>query len=340
MASRMRVTVLHPNELGPNEANLWSMFQRTTPATTSPFLSLTFAQAVGRARPSARVAVIEMDGTIEGFLPFELAGPRVALPIGWPMSDVQGIVGSGAPIDPRWVVKNAGLRVWRFDRLPFEQFAFAPYQRSTFESPVMDLSNGYESYLKAVNDKSKSLTSTNARKRRALEREIGPVVFEWNSSRSEDFRRVIDWKTEQYRRTGGRELFSDPTALQIAEEVAASSAEDCSGIVHVLLVGERPIATGFNIMGPSGLSGWFPVYDPEFGDFSPGTMMHLALAEEASNRGVPQIDLGGGEQPYKLKLATGSHTLAKGAVYASRAEDESRKLYRRMRALRTRMREA
>ena len=46
----MRVTVVRPGDLGPGEASLWATFQRSSPVTLNPFLSLTFARVVGRSR--------------------------------------------------------------------------------------------------------------------------------------------------------------------------------------------------------------------------------------------------------------------------------------------------
>jgi len=332
----MRVTVVRPNELGPDEAALWSTFQASTTATRNPFLSLTFARAVGRARSSARVAVIEQDGVIGGFLPFDLTRPGIAIPIGWPMNDLQGLVTSSGAPELRTVVKLAGLRVWRFDHLLSEQAARLPYRLPTFQSPVIDLSDGYQSYLTWLNGKSK-VTAQTARKRRALERDLGSVALEWNSPRPEDFRRVIEWKTEQYRRTGGNELFGDPAALRIAEELAASSDDDCAGIVNVLRADGRPVAAHFGIATRNELSWWFPTYDPDLGQYSPGMTMLMAVTEESARRRMTRIDLGAGQQSYKLRVATGSYAVAKGAVHANRAEGAGRRAYRQMRQLGSRM---
>ena len=103
----MRVTVLRPGELGSEEARLWAKFQQLSPVTMNPFLSLAFAQAVDRVRSNTRVAVIEEEGKIEAFLPFELASRTIAVPIGSPMNDLQGFIHSGLPIDARQVIKSA-----------------------------------------------------------------------------------------------------------------------------------------------------------------------------------------------------------------------------------------
>lgn len=330
----MRVTVVRPGDLGPEEASLWSAFQQTAPVLSNPFLSLTFAQAVGRFRPAARVAVVEDDGRIEAFLPFELApgqaagkaAGNVAVPIGHPMNDLQGFVGSGAPVDARAVVRDSGLRGWRFLHVPADQRALMPhqYQETVVRCPVMDLSGGYEQYHQSM---AKTATYKNARKKqRSLERQFGPVRLVWGTPDPAHFRQLVDWKRGKY--GGARRLFSDPAALPIIEALAAADADDCRGILSVMFAGERPIANVLGLAGPAGLCAWFSSYDPDCQQFSPGTIMWYLLAEQAAARGLTQIDFGGGQDGYKFSLANTFYPVAGGAVWASRVEQAVRGLYR------------
>ena len=326
----MRVTVVRPADLGPGEADLWARFQKTSPVMSSPFLSLTFSQIVGRARPGARVAVIESDGEITAFLPFELAARRIAMPIGYPMNDLQGLISSGAPVDARSAIRKAGLRGWRFIAVPAEQAALAPYhyRGTTVQAPVADLSNGYEAFIQS---RSRSLVAETARKRRALERQSGAVSLEWSSPRPDRLRQLIDWKSGKY--GGTRQLFSDPAAVRMVEEIAASATEDCQGLVSVLLAGERPVTIYLGMTGPRGLTGWFASYDSSLSRFSPGTIMFFAVAEEAARRGIATFELGYGQDGYKFRLANDSYPVAGGAVWASRAEEKARDIYRRVRRI-------
>jgi CelD/BcsL family acetyltransferase involved in cellulose biosynthesis len=323
----MRVTVVQPGDLGPSEADLWARFQKSQPAMLNPFLSLTFAQTVGRARPAARIAVIEDGGEITAFLPFELAPRKIAMPIGYPMNDLQGLVSSGAPVSARSVVRRAGLRGWRFTATPTDQRDLMAhcYRGATVSALVIDLAAGYRTYLSS---RSRPLASESGRKRRALARQQGPVALQWSSSSAGHLRQLIAWKADRY--GGARQLFSDPTAVRIIEELAAGGDENCRGIVNVLLAGERLAAINLGILGPTGLTGWFLAYDPGLSRFSPGTMMVFALAEEAANRGITRIELGNGQDRYKSALANTSYPVAGGAVWASRAEGVARSIYRRL----------
>jgi CelD/BcsL family acetyltransferase involved in cellulose biosynthesis len=323
----VRVTVVRPGDLGPAEAVLWGKFQHASPMTLSPFLSLTFAQVVGRSRPNARVAVIEVDGRIEAFFPFELHARKMAQPIGHPMNDLQGFIWSGVPLDARAVVRHAGLRGWRFISAPAEQGILKPhhYAGTMVQCPVIDLSEGYGSYISSRN---KSSMKKIAEKRRSLGRNIGTVSFDWDNPSPECFRDLLGWKSANYSST--RVLFGqEPAAVRILEELAAADNEDCRGVLSVLFAGERAVAAHLGLLGPHGLAGLLPSYDRDLSRFSPGINMVLALAEEAAGRGVSRIDMGSGQFDYKFHLATGSYPVAAGAVWASRAEEAARSLYRR-----------
>jgi CelD/BcsL family acetyltransferase involved in cellulose biosynthesis len=324
----MRVTVVRPGDLGPAEAASWSRFQKQSPVLSNPFLSLTFSQAVGGFRPAARVAVVEEGGQIEAFLPFELASPRIAVPIGRSMNELQGFISSGAPLDARAIIRKAGLRGWRFLHVPAELDSLLPYHYDGTEvqCQVINLRDGYQAY---VSSRRKQTVKRIAEKRRSLARQLGEVSFQWNSSRPEDLQKLIQWKAGKY--AGAQRLFSNRTAVRIAEELAVCANDDCRGIVSVLSAGDRPVAAHLGLVGPWGLAWWFPSYDGTLSRFSPGTIMLFALAEEAANRGIAQIDLGAGQDGYKFSLANASYPVAGGAVWVSRAEQAVRRLYRQFR---------
>lgn len=318
----MRVTVVRPSDLGPSEASLWARFQKSSPELQNPFFSLTFAQAVGRHRLNSRVAVVEADGAIQAFLPFDLGPQRIGMPIGDPMNNLQGFIGSGLPIDARSVVKQAHLRGWRFNSVPVDQRPFAPfcYEGTTVPCPVIDLTKGDLSYI-----------SERRKARRALEQQLGTVSLEWNSTQSEHVGQLIEWKSRKY--YGTSQLFSDPTARSIVEGLATSNADDCHGVVSVLFAGAQPVAVHLGLLGPCSLVGWFMSYDPELSRLAPGMMLWSPLAKAARERGISQIDLGAGQDTYKFDLSNDSYIVAGGAVWVSGAEAAVRKTFRRLRAL-------
>jgi CelD/BcsL family acetyltransferase involved in cellulose biosynthesis len=318
----MRVTVARPGDLGPSEASLWARFQKSSPELQNPFFSLTFAQVVDRHRPNARVAVVEDNGAIQAFLPFELRTGRVGMPIGYPMNNLQGFITSGLPVDVRWVVKHAGLRGWRFTSAPVDQRDLAPFRHegTTVPCPVIDLTKG-----------DLSLISERKKARRALEKKFGTVRLEWHSAQPLQIDRLIEWKSRKYQ--GTARLFSDPTARSIVEYLAVSDGIDCCGVVSTLFAGSRVAAVHLGLLGPDSLAGWFMSYDPELSGFAPGMMLWNPLAKAAEERGIAQIDLGSGQDAYKFGLSNDSYMVAGGAVWVSRTEATVRKIVRRLRSL-------
>lgn len=325
----MRVTVVRPGDLGPGEASLWDRFQKSSAELQNPFFSLTFAQVVGRHRPGSRVAVVEADGAIQAFLPFDLGPQRIGMPIGDPMNNLQGFISGGATIDARLAVRKAGLRGWRYAAAPAAQRALAPhhYEGTLTEAPLIDLSGGYESYFAG---RSKKFSSDFLRKRRALDRAVGPVSLEWGATAPEHVRQLIEWKCARY--GGARQLFAEPASRRIVAELAVSSSEDCGGVVNVVRAGERTVAVTSSLTYPGVFCGWFMAYDEDLAKFSPGTLVMLATLEEAARRHITRIDMGAGQDSYKSRVMNASHPVAGGAVWVIPGERAARALYRRLRA--------
>lgn len=322
----MRVTVVRPDDLGPSEVALWTQFQRLAPQPPSPFMSLTFTRAVGRARPAARVAVVENGGRITAFLPFELAGGKLAVPAGSPINDLQGFIGE--PGNAREVIRRAGLRGWRFAHARADQTALKPhcYPESVVRCPVIGLGDGYEAWHAGL---SKPFTKKTAGQRRALARHRGDVSLEWHNPKH--LEQLIKWKSGKYHTS--RMLFADPTTRRIVDDLAEESDENCRGIVSVLTAAGSPVAAHYGLLGHGVLASWFPAYDPDMSRFSPGTLADLALAEEATSRGVGAIDLGYGQDGYKFRLANEFYEVMGGSVWVSRIERTARQAYRRFRSL-------
>jgi len=323
----MRVSVVRPGDLGPIEASLWARFQKSSPELQNPFFSLTFAQVVDRHRPNARVAVVEDNGDIQAFLPFDLGPQRIGRPIGDPMNNLQGFVSEDATINAKRVIREAGLRGWRYTAAPAEQRALAAhhYDGTLAEAPLIDLSDGYESYFAS---RSKNFTDDFGKQWRSLERRVGPASLEWGSTAPELIRQLIDWKSARY--GGTRELFAEPAARGIMEELSVSSSEECGGVVTVLRAGDQVLAVRSSLTSPGVISGWFTGHDPEMKKFSPGKLILLATAEEAARRDITRFELGAGQDAYKSRLSNGSYPVAGGAVWAIPGERAARGLYRRL----------
>ena len=269
------------------------------------------------AAPPRAVAVLGDGPRIRGFLAYETDSERVGWPLGRMVADVQGIVAEpGFECDLRRVVRALGICTLRFDHVLRDQTLFAPFHRSLHQSPVVDLSHGHEAYVNDVRSRSNRVITDIARRSRNLARKHGDVVVQWHSTRPEDLTTLIDWKSEQYRRTQGVDLFAYRWATSLLGDLTGETASECRGLVVTLRAGDQLIAADYGLAGGGTLAWWFPVYDPAFGRYSPGLILLLALAAQAAEHGVRFIDLGRGESGYKLRVANSSYTVAEGRVPA------------------------
>jgi CelD/BcsL family acetyltransferase involved in cellulose biosynthesis len=310
----VKTTVRAPEEITAEERLLWSDYVRHGPLG-SPFLSWTFVDIIARVRDDVRVAVIE-DAGGPGFFPFQAGSGHTGAPVGAGISDAQAFI---APppwtFDPGRLLAGAGLARWGFDHLVVEQAPFVPYHRSRHRAPVVDLGDGYEAFIGRLRSHSRDFLPQVLRRRRKLEREVGPVTFEW-STRDVDaaMGALREWKSEQYRRTGVWDRFSRPWIAGALDRLSAAVDPDCTGVLGVLRSGDRLAAVHLGLLSVDRLCWWFPAYDPELGRYSPGLILLLELIAGAADRHVPLLDLGRGEHGYKLRVADRFYEVAEGEL--------------------------
>jgi CelD/BcsL family acetyltransferase involved in cellulose biosynthesis len=306
------ISVIRPSELGPAEISAWHDMQRGTPTLGNPFLSPEFSIAVGQVRPSARVAVLTDGPDITGFFPFERRRLGVGVPIAAGLTDCQGLIHApGADWDARALLRGCRLSAWQFDHLVSGQKPFEQYGSALAPSPVMDLSGGFDAYHASL---SPTFCKQVRRKGRKLAREVGELRLVADSREEGGLRTLMSWKSDQYRRTGRLDRFSQPWIIELLDLLFATRTPSLTGLLSVLYAGEAPAAAHFGLRSDSTLAYWFTAYDPRLGNYSPGLIHHMQLAEASAGAGVKLIDLGKGAKRYKEALKTGDLFVAEGIV--------------------------
>jgi CelD/BcsL family acetyltransferase involved in cellulose biosynthesis len=324
MAGTMQVTVVPPAELGASEEKLWHEFQHSSPLGVHPWFSLTYVRAVCRADERGRIAVVEDDGAIRAFIPYTKGDDGIATAPGGGFTGLDGLVSSGVPIDLRAVIRRAGLRGWRFSHAPAEQRPLDPYRyQGDYHRDLVHYADLRDGRLPEGVERRISRTAVT---RRALQRQIGEVSFEWNSSDPAHLPLLLNWKSAQFETV--RQWVARPSVRPYLRELADSDNEDFSGITSVLSAGSQPIAILFSLRGGHIIAPWLVAYDPEYSRFSPGTLSWLALIQEASMRKVEMVDFGYGENQYKLWFGNATYSTDGGGVWASRLGSAARALYR------------
>lgn len=312
----VRVFVTRPGELGPAEIDAWHSMQRATPALANPFLTPEFAVAVGRLRPSARVAVLTEGGSITGFFPFEKRRLSAGVPVcGW-LTPCQGLIHApGLEWDPQELLRGCQLSAWRFDNLIADQRPFKPFHAATVASPRIDLSDGFGSYYAKLRVKSSRFCRELDRKSRKLTRELGDLRIVADSRDTSVLHTLMAWKSSQYRQTHHVDRFEQAWLVELLETLLATRSPQVSGMLSVLYAGDQPVAAQFGMRTETLLVGWFTGYEEALCKYSPGLIHLLQMTEKLPETGIRVIDMGGGAKSYyKETLKSDDSFVAQGVV--------------------------
>ncbi|MER5623878.1 GNAT family N-acetyltransferase [Streptosporangium sp. NPDC002544] len=310
----MRVSIVQPRDLGPVDIDRWRTLQGADAAFDSPFLSPEFTVTVGALQERVRVAVLHEGQDVVGFFPFERHPMGIGMPVAAGLTDAQGLVhAKDVEIDAQRLIRACGLAVYEFDHLIAGQPLLQP-GHSRHPSPIIDLRDGFESYIETIKVTSGKTYRSTAYKSRKLQRDAGPLRHDYATTDLAPLRTLLGWKTEQYRRTGRTDRFARPWIVELVERFLATDTEHFGGVLDMVYVDDRPVAGHFGLRTGTTLAGWFPAYDTAFAKYSPGLIHHLAMAEKAAEAGIGVIDMGRGEKEYKEKLKNGEYEVSEGRV--------------------------
>lgn len=297
------------------EVAAWHAMQHSDAALGNPFLSPEFAVAVGRFRPSARVAVLTDGPALAGFFPFERRRLGLGVPIGAGLTDCQGVVHArGFEWDARELLRGCGISAFHFDHLAQEQRPFQRWVAATAPSPVIDLTDGFAAYEEKLKTKSAQFCRDVARRGRKLSREAGPLRHVVDSRDMAALQSLMAWKSDQYRRTGRTDRFAQPWIVGLINDLFETRSSHFSGRLSVLYAADTPVAAHFGLQSGQVLAHWFPAYNMQFSKYSPGLIHHLRMIEDTAPLGISLIDLGKGTKRYKDTLKTSEIFVCEGSV--------------------------
>jgi CelD/BcsL family acetyltransferase involved in cellulose biosynthesis len=307
----MKITIVRPEDLGEAETARWRELQRTDPDLAGPFLAPEFTLGVGLFRDTVRVAVVEDGGRVTGFFPYERGPLGTGHPVGFGLTDLQGII---APpdlrLDARDLLRACGLGVWDFDHLLAHQLPFAPFHTAHRVEPVMDLAAGFAAFEEEMRKAAPKTHKTIRYKERKLGRDVGEVRYVFSSRDPADLTRLMAWKSGQYTRTGRTDRFARPWIVDLVRHFHATGF----GVLSVLWAGDEPVSAHFGLRSGPVMAGWFPAYDTRFGRYSPGMIGHLRLAQGCADGGITEIAMGRGGKEFKEGFKGREIVIAEGRV--------------------------
>jgi CelD/BcsL family acetyltransferase involved in cellulose biosynthesis len=186
--------------------------------------------------------------------------------------------------------------------------------------------HGYDSYVAERQRTSKKIFRSTFSKLRKLERDVGATCLEFDAHDSDALGLLTRWKSVQYRRTGHRDRFSVGWIAELVRDLFETRSDGCSGTLSALRSGNRLVAVHFGLRSESTLSCWFPAYDVTLARYSPGLALHLLMAEAAAAAGIRYLDLGKGDEEYKLSLKNGDLIVGEGWIDRPSAVAVARRL--------------
>ena len=306
----MAWTLLDFGALNAGQLAAWCQVRDANPALDSPYFNPTFAGAVHAIFGDVQVATDDD----QVWFPIQVK-KRLARPAGWPGADYHGPVAApGVTIDPLDLVRATGLRALRFDHVSEDRTEFAPWVDGREESPFIDVTDGLDGYLTRISKAGRDKLSRVRRMTNKAARQLGDVRLVWDAQDPGILDWLIDIKRAQYAATGAYDFFAMPRRRELVHQLAKTRADGFAGILSAVYAGETLLAAHFGLRDGAVLHWWFPVFDRSHAELAPGWILLRELIAAAPQLGVNRIDLGPGEEDYKLRAMTGSISVCQGEV--------------------------
>jgi CelD/BcsL family acetyltransferase involved in cellulose biosynthesis len=307
----LRAEVVRPSTLGASERAQWHEMQAQSPSLQRAFLSLTFAQACERANGRAYVAVLHDAGAIRGFFPFQFRSMwhqrlRLAERIGGGLSDAAGLIASpDLRISAPLLLRQAGISALSITHLMAGQELLGLDAEWSEVGHITDIREGPDAYFAALLERERAWVRDTERQLRKAEASYGDLRFTSTELASSDMiAELITQKRQQYQRTQAGDAFAPSANVRLISALNETPAPDCRLVMSRLGASDRVLAQHLGPQYHDVLSFWFPVYDPEAGNVSPGRLLLWQMIRHASESGIGLIDYGAGDAVYKRKFAT------------------------------------
>jgi Acetyltransferase (GNAT) domain len=172
-----------------------------------------------------------------------------------------------------------------------------------YPSPFIDWSlfPDWASFERMVKARIGNLFPDSRRRRKKVERDLGPLRFIFDDARDEPFVSCIRWKSAQWRSTGQIDGFANkPQHVRMLRELKRRGLLT----VSTLSAGETLLSVHLGAIADNRLYWWLPAYDPELARYSPGRLLLEDLLAESFARHHAEFDFLIGGEAYKWHYAT------------------------------------
>lgn len=316
------------------EKNLsdWSELIKAIGWYKSPFLKPGFTEVVSTVRDDVWVMLHGRGNDLEFIWPLQKTG-RVVEPVGAPFSDYNGPI-----MHPEWrgdigqLLTVCGLTCARITAVYDMQIRFHRYASEYDGTYICDLSEGAEHYFERQRLNYPRHAKKMRRLARKVEREVGPIVFNFDDRDPDIWQQLFDWKQKQYAESGRHNVLGPTWVKQMMLRLWEREDESCRGYLHTLKLEGQLIAAEYNLTCRQTIHGWIPAYDDRFSSYSPGCLLQDEIIREAPGRGFRNYDLGVSAGHYKKYYANYQLPVVRGSIRSgsalSRLNRTSEKMWR------------
>lgn len=314
----MKVTTQKFSSLSATHLDKWCEITRENDTYSSACFHPKFFESCAIAGREVNVSIIDCEEGI-AFFPFEVTSKNMAGPVGGVMSDFQGIVSNlERTFDLYEIVKLSGLKKFAFDHLVNGESI--PPDSVSAVSPVIDVSDGYESYReKKIQDKSKLFKKIEKIKRDA-ENKLGFLRYEHDMLDTDIFERMLRLKSAQYVRSNIVDVFAFDWTKSLLSTIFKAREDDFKGVLSCLYCGDQPVFIHFGMQTKQRFHFWFPTYPHEYSNLSPGIIGLDYLLRAVAHERIKAVDLGKGDNLYKSRFANANTVVYEGQIFTSKYE--------------------
>lgn len=309
----MRVYLIPIKELSEDMKQRWLDIQISNPNLRGPCFHPELFVAFGKFCPDVYVSLLYKNKGLVGFFPFLMDQKSSAAQI-FEFCDYQAIIG---PESEHWdmnvILKKTGLKALNFRALAdFEKIRFPGALGKISNAACVDLTGGFGEYLASLNH-ARIGGHELMRKRRALDRKVGPLRFVPICKDTGVIDRMLQWKRLRHER--GETWAS--LASGLLKRIFYLQDHSFSGSLSALYAGDELIAAHFAIRYQGIMQSWISAFNPCFKKYSPGVILDQYLFASHKILRYSIMDLGPGEWQYKWDYANSTRPYFRGTFKTS-----------------------
>jgi CelD/BcsL family acetyltransferase involved in cellulose biosynthesis len=310
---------LPPDRLAARDIEAWRALIAKAPEFQNPILGPDFARQVARVRDDVRIGVFcGPDGPI-GFLPHHRRPDGLLRPIGAPLSDYHALIADkDFPISIGQAVQMLSGQAFQFTGLIDPHNMRDSTVNSARQGYQIRLERPTDEYLEAIRSESPKKFKNFRRLDSKLGREVGELRVEGGAASPEVFNTLLRWKREQFRRTGGQDVFRPAWIRQLLTNLFDIREGDFRAQTICLYAGETLVAGHFGIRQGDFFHPWIASTNEDLAPYSPGQVYFLRTIAAMPDLGLRIYDLGPSHDHYKRPFCLDEVEIVRGVARPER----------------------